>query len=142
MIDRLMADGIVAFHLLFIVFATGGGLLVLRWRWLMALHLPAAAWAVLVEVMCWGCPLTYWENHFRERYGAGGYSEGFLDHYLIPIIYPDGLQDWMRVAIGVFVLAVNLSVYGYLIWHGWQKTRRVQTSPSADRSTPVTPVVP
>ena len=111
MLDRLMADLIVAVHFAFIAFAIGGGLLVLRWRRLMFLHLPAVAWAVLVELMHWRCPLTRWENYFIERYGAEGYEGGFVDHYLIPIIYPDGLTPAIQVWIGLFVLAVNVTVY-------------------------------
>jgi hypothetical protein len=111
MLDRLMADLIVVVHFAFIAFAIGGGLLVLRHRRLMALHLPCVAWAVLVEVMHWRCPLTRLENHFIERYGAVGYQGGFVDHYLIPIIYPDGLTPTIQVGIGLFVLAVNVTVY-------------------------------
>src|SRR4051812_32861975 len=103
-IDRVLADGVVAFHFVFIVFAMGGALLVLRWPRLMMAHLPAAAWAVLVEVMSWPCPLTRLEHFFRGRYGAAGYEEGFIDHYLIPIIYPDGLTPRIQLWIGLGVL--------------------------------------
>ena len=115
MLDRLMADAIVVGHLLFIAFAIAGGLLVLRWHRLMYAHLPCVAWAVLVELMHWPCPLTRWENLFRQRYGAGGYEGGFVDHYLLPIIYPEGLTDEIQVAIGIFVFAVNATVYGILV---------------------------
>jgi hypothetical protein len=115
MLDRLMADLIVVVHFAFIAFAIGGGLLVLRRPKLMALHLPAVAWAVLVELMHWRCPLTRWENYFIERYGAEGYEGGFLDHYLIPIIYPDGLTPAIQVGIGLFVLAVNVTVYAIIV---------------------------
>ncbi len=114
MLDRLLADFIVTFHLLFIAFAVVGGLLVLRWPRLMYVHLPAVAWATLVEVMSWSCPLTRWEKFFRERYGEGGYSGGFVDHYLIPIIYPAGLTDQIQLGIGIFVFTVNTVVYGIL----------------------------
>jgi hypothetical protein len=123
MLDRLIADAIVTLHLLFIVFAVIGGVFVLRWRRVMWLHLPAVAWAVLVELMHWPCPLTRWENLFRERYGASGYSGGFLDHYLIPIIYPDGLTDAIQVAIGLFVFTVNMAVYGVLVFRTVRRRR-------------------
>ena len=115
MLDRLMADLIVVLHFAFIAFAIGGGLLVLRWRRLIYLHLPAVAWAALVELMHWHCPLTHLENYFIGRYGAKGYEGGFLDHYLIPIIYPDGLTPAIQVGIGLFVLAVNGAVYGFVV---------------------------
>jgi hypothetical protein len=115
MLDRLMADLIVALHFAFIAFAIGGGLLVLRWRKLIYLHIPAVVWATAVELMHWHCPLTRLENFFIERYGAKGYQGGFLDHYLTPIIYPDGLTPAIQVGIGLFVLAVNVTVYGFLV---------------------------
>src|SRR5436190_17260368 len=99
MLDRVAADAIVVFHLLFIGFSMGGVLLVLRWRRVMALHLPAVAWATLVEIMHWRCPLTPMENFFRHRGGQAGYAEGFIEHYLEPILYPAGLTPQIQVMI-------------------------------------------
>ena len=132
MLDRLSADAVVVFHLLFIAFAIGGGLLVLRWRWVMGLHLPAVAWAVLVEVMSWPCPLTPLENHFRRRAGRGGYEGGFVEHYLIPVIYPDGLTDEIQFLIGAFVFTVNAVVYSVVVTK-WVRAKRLrpELSPAA-----------
>ena len=115
MLDRFLGDAVVVFHVLFIAFAVAGGLLVLRWRWLMALHLPAVAWAVLVEVMSWPCPLTPLENYFRRRAGQGGYTGGFVEHYIMPVLYPAGLTDEIQVAIGAFVFTVNFIVYSVIV---------------------------
>jgi hypothetical protein len=122
MVDRLIADGVVVFHLAFIGFAFAGGLLVLRWRRLMALHLPAVAWATLVEVMHWHCPLTPLENYFRHRGGQAGYSEGFVEHYLEPILYPSGLTPSIQVMIGCAVFLVNAAVYAVVITR-WRRGR-------------------
>jgi hypothetical protein len=132
MLDRLMADLIVVLHFVFIAFAIGGGLLVLRWRRVMYLHLPCVGWAVLVELMHWHCPLTRWENYFIDRYGAVGYDGGFLDHYLLPIIYPDGLTPAIQVGIGLFVLAVNVTVYGIVAAQAraHRRRRRLATAPT------------
>ncbi len=94
MFYRIAADAVVSFHLLFILFVLFGGLLVLRWRWLTWLHLPAATWGVLVEVLHLECPLTRWENLFRQAAGQGGYGGGFIEHYLIPLIY---LTVYLRI---------------------------------------------
>lgn len=129
MLDRLLADLILTFHLAFIVFAVVGGLLVLRWRWLMFVHLPAVAWAVVVELMHWPCPLTRWENHFLERSGAGGYEGGFIDHYLIPVIYPDGLTPNIQIAIGVSVFLINTIVYGFVFLRPPGRRKRPELNP-------------
>ena len=111
MLDRLLADAVVVCHLLFICFAVGGGILVLRWRRVMWLHLPAVAWAVLVEVNSWPCPLTPLENYFRRRGGQAGYPGGFVEHYIWPAIYPEGLTDRIQLLIGGFVFCVNVAAY-------------------------------
>ena len=115
MLDRALADAVVVFHLLFIAFAIGGGVLALRWRWVAALHLPAAVWAVLVEVMHWACPLTPLENYFRRRGGAAGYTESFVEHYIEPIIYPAGLTPQIQIMIGLGVLVINVAVYAVIV---------------------------
>ncbi len=111
MFYRIAADAVVSFHLLFILFVLFGGLLVLRWRWLTWLHLPAATWGVLVEVLHLECPLTRWENLFRQAAGQGGYGGGFIEHYLIPLIYPAGLTPTIQLLLGSIVLLLNLTVY-------------------------------
>ena len=126
MLDRLIADLIVTFHFLFIAFAVGGGLLVLWRPKLKWIHLPAVAWAVLVEVMSWPCPLTRWENLFRDRYGAGGYDGAFIDRYLIPIIYPAGLTPRIQLFIGIFVFTVNTVIYGILV-RRWVRRRNAMS---------------
>ena len=123
MLDRFLGDAVVVIHLLFIAFAIAGGLLVLRWRWVMALHLPAVAWATLVEVMSWPCPLTPLENHFRRRAGHSGYEGGFVEHYIVPVIYPAGLTDEIQFLIGTFVFAINFVVY-MIIAVRWARARR------------------
>ena len=115
MLDRFLADFVVVFHVLFIAFAILGGLLVLRWRRVVWLHLPAVAWAVLVEVMSWPCPLTPLENHFRRRGGEAGYRESFVEHYVMPVLYPAGLTDEVQILIGGFVFAVNVAVYAVVV---------------------------
>ncbi len=112
MIARLAADALVLLHAGFIVFAVFGGLLALknrRWMWL---HLPAAAWAASVVTMGWICPLTPWEQTLRAAAGQQGYSGGFIEHYVLAAIYPDGLTRTIQIALGTGVVAFNLIVYG------------------------------
>jgi hypothetical protein len=130
MLDRCCADAVVIFHMAFIGFAFAGGLLVLRWRRVIVLHLPAVAWATLVEVMHWHCPLTPLENYFRRLGGQAGYSEGFVEHYLEPILYPAGLTPRIQVMIGCGVFLVNAVVYALVIAR-WRRGRRDAAAPVA-----------
>jgi cytochrome c biogenesis protein CcdA len=111
MLYRIAADGLVLFHLLFILFVLFGGLLVLKWRWLIWGHLPVAAWGVSVEILHLTCPLTEWENRMRLAAGQTGYGGGFIEHYVWPVIYPAGLTPTIQLALGSVVLAVNVLVY-------------------------------
>src|SRR5512140_595474 len=108
MLDRLLADVIVVIHFGFVLFVVFGAILVLRTPRLAWAHLPAAAWGALIEFAGWICPLTPLEVALRRRGGnaAGGYSGGFIEHYLIPVLYPGGLTRGIQVTLGVVVLAV------------------------------------
>ena len=117
MLLRLAVDAVLVFHLAFIVFALLGGLLAIRWRWMVWLHLPAAGWGFFVEVTGRICPLTPLENMLREQAGSSGFSGGFVAHYLVPLIYPAGLTPDIQWLLAGVVVAVNLAVYGGLLVH-------------------------
>ena len=111
MFSHFAANAVVVFHLGFILFAAFGGWLVLyrlRWAWL---HAPAWAWGVWIEASHRICPLTPLENHFRALAGEAGYSGGFIDHYLIPLIYPAGLEPADQVALAAILLIMNAALY-------------------------------
>jgi hypothetical protein len=108
---RLLADATVALHFTFIVFVVLGGLLVLRKPYVAWLHLPAVAWVVWLELTGAICPLTPLENAFRARAGEAGYAGGFVDHYLMPVIYPAGLTPQIQTILGIAVLVLNVAVY-------------------------------
>jgi Protein of Unknown function (DUF2784) len=112
---RLAADTLLVVHGLFIVFAVFGGLSVLWRRWMLWIHLASAAWAATVVSMGWICPLTPLEQRFRLLAGQQGYSGGFIEHYLMAAIYPDGLTREVQVALGLGVIVANLLIYTW-VW--------------------------
>lgn len=111
----LLAALTVLVHVLFVVFATGGGLLALRWPRVAWLHLPAAAWAVFVELSGGICPLTPLENELRERGGLQPYGGDFVANYVFPALYPEGLTRDVQLWIGLGVLAINAAAYAWVI---------------------------
>lgn len=115
MLYRLLADALVVFHGLFVAFVVLGALLVLWRRWVLWLHLPAALWGAWIEFSGWICPLTPWEQSLRQRAGQAGYAGGFIEHYLIPLIYPSGLTAHIQTILGLVVVAANLALYT-LVW--------------------------
>ncbi len=96
MVNRLLADGIVVLHFLFIAFVVLGGVLALRWPRLAWVHLPAACWGATIELSGWICPLTPIENRFRQAAGEAGYAGSFIGHYLLPVLYPADTRDPVR----------------------------------------------
>lgn len=113
---RFLADLLVVSHIGFILFAVFGGLLALRWRRLIWLHLPAASWTVIVQTCPWYCPLTSWENHLRILGGQAGYHTSFVENYLLPLLYPASLTREMEIFLGAIVLVINLSVYAWVFY--------------------------
>ena len=111
----LLADLVVVLHFSFVLFVILGGLLVLRWPRLAYVHLPAAAWGVLIELTGWVCPLTPLEQSLRLKAGEQGYSGSFIEHYVLPLLYPSALTRATQVGIAAFVVAVNLYIYGHLL---------------------------
>ncbi|WP_406819108.1 DUF2784 domain-containing protein [Pseudomonas sp. KnCO4] len=120
MLLRLAADTLVLLHLAFILLVLFGGLLVLRWRPALLLHLPALAWGLAVEFLHLGCPLTAWENQLRNAAGDAGYPGGFIEHYLWPLIYPAGLTPTVQLVLGSVALLLNLAVYACVAWR-WRR---------------------
>jgi hypothetical protein len=116
---NLLAFLILTIHLIFILFVLLGGLLALRWPLAPWLHIPCAIWGVLIELRGWICPLTPLENTLRRAGGGDGYSEGFIEHYLIKLIYPPGLTPGIQIGLAITVLLVNLAIYVFVWWH-WQ----------------------
>ena len=112
---RLLADAVLVAHLAFILFASFGALLALRWRWIPLVQLPAAAWGFFVEATGRICPLTYVENALRVRAGAGGYGEGFIEHYLLAVIYPAGLTHGIQLALAAVIVALNVVIYAMVL---------------------------
>ncbi len=120
MIYQIGADALLVLHLGFVLFALFGGLLVACKPRFIYLHLPAACWAVLVELLGARCPLTGWEQLLRERAGENGYSEGFIEHYLLPLLYPSWLTLPVQYVLAAVVVATNLAVYAWV----WRQRNR------------------
>lgn len=124
MLYKIAADFVFLLHFAFICFVVLGGLLTLRWTWLGIVHLPAAVWGALIEFLAWECPLTSIENNLRHAAGEEGFSGGFIVHYLLPVIYPEGLTPKLQFAMGTLVIVVNLVIYGSVIFRILGKNRK------------------
>ncbi len=120
MLPRVVADLIVVLHGAYIVYVLAGALLVRRRPWTVWPHLAAVAWGVYVAAFHRVCPLTPLEVALRIRAGEAGYSGGFVEHYVLPVIYPSGLTPRIQAAEAALVVAINLALYGWV----WRARRR------------------
>jgi Protein of Unknown function (DUF2784) len=122
---RVLADAVVALHLAFILFVALGASLTFRWPRIVWLHVPCAAWGAWVELAGWICPLTPLEIELRRNAGLEGYSGGFIENYVIPVVYPEALTRALQVIIGAAVLTMNALLYRAL----WRSGRLFGTRP-------------
>ena len=106
----------VLIHLAFVMFVVAGGILLLRWRRLACVHIPCAVWGALISLGGWRCPLTPLENYWRGQARLPGYEGSFIEHYLIPVLYPTSLTREIQVDLGMVVIALNAMIYGW-IWY-------------------------
>jgi len=112
---RVLADLVLVVHFLFIAFVIAGGFAAIRWPRLAWAHIPCFVWGALIEFAGWICPLTPLENDLRVASGRAGYSGGFIEHYLLPVIYPGALTREIQVWLGLSVLALNAVAYAWLL---------------------------
>lgn len=112
---KLIADLLVLGHVAFVAFVMLGALAV-AWRPPLAmLHLPAVLWGVLVEALGWTCPLTPWELALRRAAGEVAYRGSFVDHYVLPLLYPAGLTRDLQATLAVVVVVVNVALYAWVL---------------------------
>jgi len=122
MFYRLLAELVVLLHLVFIVFVVGGGALALKWPWIALVHIPCALWGAMIELFRWHCPLTPLENWLRQATGGEPYAGGFIEHYIVPLVYPGAITRNMQIALGIAVLVINICAY-LLVW--WRHVAKV-----------------
>lgn len=115
MIASIAADAVMLSHLLFVLFVVFGALLVMRYHWLVFLHLPAVAWGVFIELSGGICPLTYVENDLRHRAGSTGLETGFIEHYIYSLLYPPGLTRNVQLILAALVLVLNAALYAWIL---------------------------
>jgi hypothetical protein len=114
MIYRLLTDLTILLHFAFLIFVVAGGLLARRYRWLALPHILAAAWGIYVEAMPGlRCPLTTLENTLALRAGHAGYDGGFIERYLIPVIYPEGVGPEGQLMIAASIVLINVAIYAW-----------------------------
>ena len=128
MVYQALSNIVLLSHLAFVLFVVLGGFLVLKWKSLAWLHVPAFLWGALIELAGWVCPLTPLENWLREKGSELVYRTDFIEHYILSLLYPTTLKRSSQIFLGLFVFSFNLGLYGWILWRTAQKKARENSS--------------
>ena len=112
---ELAADLTLIVHFTFIIFIAFGALLFFVSKKIIYVHIPALIWGIYMELTHSVCPLTYLENWFLEKANLSAYSESFIQHYLIPIVYPKNLTEDLQIYLAIVLMVANAIIYGLII---------------------------
>ena len=102
-------------HFAFILFVVFGALLFFVTTKIVFVHIPAFLWGSYIELTHSICPLTYLENWLLHKANLTTYSEGFIQNYLIPIVYPANLTKDLEIYLEIALIVVNMIIYGFII---------------------------
>ncbi len=127
-----LVDSVVLLHMCFVVFVVAGGLLALWWKWMAWVHVPCAVWGAWIEFAGWICPLTPLEIWLRRRAGEAGYETGFVEHYVLPVLYPSELTRTTQLALGIAVVVLNVVLYAWV----WRRGSNPARSGVTERTGP------
>lgn len=133
MFYRIAADLVLVTHLAFVILVVAGAVLVCRYGWFVWIHVPAAAWGAFVELTGRICPLTILENLLRINAGQAGYANSFVEHYIMPVIYPAGLTRNVQLWLAGLVVAINAILYTWILLHKRRRDRPTKGGSSFTR---------
>jgi len=109
------ADLTLIVHFAFIIFVVFGALLFFVSTKIIYVHVPALIWGIYIEITHSICPLTYLENWFLQKANLTTYSEGFIQNYLVPVVYPTNLTDDLQTYLAIVLIVANMLMYGLII---------------------------
>ena len=112
---ELAADLTLIVHFAFIIFVVFGALLFFVSTKIIYVHVPALIWGIYIEITHSICPLTYLENWFLQKANLTTYSEGFIQNYLVPIVYPKNLTEDLQTYLAIVLIVVNMILYGSIL---------------------------
>ncbi|HEX2145462.1 MAG TPA: DUF2784 domain-containing protein [Glycomyces sp.] len=131
MVYQVLADVVMAFHLLFLLAVVFGGFVAWRWPKAWFGHALLAFYGLVVVAFGLICPLTPLEDDLRRRAGQQGLEPtGFIDTYLEGVVYPADqiiLARWIAFSL----IAVSWAGLAVIL----RRRRRRRAHRSAGRRT-------
>jgi hypothetical protein len=85
---KILADAVVLIHFLWIVFLFLGALWGRKSRIVKIFHLSGLAFAFIIQIFDWYCPLTHLEFWLRSKHAPDlAYAGSFIIYYVERIVY-------------------------------------------------------
>lgn len=111
MFYKVVADLIVLIHFLWILFLFIGGLWGRRNRVVKLFHLSGLAFALIIQLFDWFCPLTHLEVWLRTKHHPNlAYSGSFIIYYLERIVYME-ISRTVVLLFTLILMCFNIWIY-------------------------------
>ncbi len=109
MVALVLADAVVALHMVFLAYMVLGGLLALRRLRLIWPHVAVIVYSFYVTLTSFTCPATTLEKWLLVQGGETPYEGSFIHEYLRGTLYPPALET--AVWIGCMAVAIASWVF-------------------------------
>jgi hypothetical protein len=120
MVYKILADIVVLIHFLWILFLFFGAIWGVRNKAVKIFHLSGLAFALIIQIFDWYCPLTDLEVWLRSKHDpAFTYAGSFIIHYVEEIVYIE-LSRYLVLILTIFLCGFN----------AWFYLRRKKRSPN------------
>jgi hypothetical protein len=111
MLHKILADVVVLIHFLWITFLFFGAILGIKNKAVKICHLSGLAFALLIQIFGWYCPLTYLEVWLRSKHDSSlTYTGSFIIHYVERIVYIE-LSRHLIFVLTLVLCGLNLWLY-------------------------------
>ena len=114
---EFLAKIVLLIHLLFIFFVVFGAFSCLISNKFFYLHLLALCWGIYIEFTSSICPLTYLENWLLIQGKTSFYDGGFIENYILKIVYPVGINSNIQAILGFMLIILNVLFYALIFFY-------------------------
>jgi hypothetical protein len=108
---RVVADVVVAVHMVFLVYMVLGGFLALRRFGLIWPHVGVIVYSFYVTLTSFTCPATTLEKWLLGLGGETPYEGSFIHQYLRGRLYPPELET----AVWISCMAIAMASWAYVL---------------------------
>jgi len=111
MLYKVLADIVVLIHFLWIVFLFFGAFWGIKNKVAKIFHLSGLAFAFIIQIFDWYCPLTHLEVWLRSKHSPFlTYAGSFIIHYVEKIVYIE-ISRFLVLVFTILLCGLNAWIY-------------------------------